>query len=123
MKKIAIAILLCVCFPVMVHACDIVVGVDGVKKERYKAGDVVVLKITVVLEHRNCDTDIKETDIAVSGCQITAATAWVNTSGKTWERKIKIKITDDKAGKAIVTAKRDCDRDGGQGSLTLISGD
>ena len=81
-----------------------------------------MLKITVVLKHRNCDTDIKETAIQVAGCQVIAASSWVNTSGKTWERKIKIKIAEDKSRKAIVSATRTCDRDGGEGSITLMSG-
>ena len=95
-------------------------SVDGTKKEKYKTGEIVVLKITVVLKHRNCDVDIKETTINVSGCQITAATDWVNTSGKTWERKIRIKIGNDKTGKVVVVAERTCDRDGGKGEIILL---
>ncbi len=121
-KTLYLTALLFFVFPVVGYTCDIVFVVDGPKKEKYGVGEVVVLKITVVLKHRNCDVDIKETDVHVSGCQVTAATAWVNTSGKTWERKIKVKILDDKSGKAIVSAKRTCDRDGGEGSITLAAG-
>jgi len=106
--------------PVMTKACDITIAVDGVKKEIYESGDIVVVKITVVLKHRNCDVDINETDIKVSGSQIIGTTKWVNTEGKTWERKIKVKILTDKSNKAVIAAERNCDKDGGQGSLTLI---
>lgn len=102
-------------------ACEIIVSTDGPKKEAYKAGDVVVIKITVVLKHRNCDVDIDETAITVSGSQITGTTKWVNTEGKTWERKIKIKILSGKSNQCLITATRTCDRDGGKGSLLLVT--
>lgn len=107
--------------PFITKACEIVVSVEGVQKEKYKAGDIVVLKITVVLKHRNCDVSLDETDVRVSGSQITGATKWVNTEGQTWERKIKIKIISDKEGKAVITAVRTCEKDGGKGSLTLFT--
>lgn len=121
-KTIVSIVLIMLLFQAPVNACEVSISVEGTTKEKYKAGEVVVLKITVVLKHRNCDVDIKETAITVSGCQITAATDWVNTSGKTWERKIRIKIADHKTGKIVVTAERTCDRDGGKGTITLHSG-
>jgi hypothetical protein len=121
-KLIAVAIaFFLITFPVTTKACEITVSVDGMKKEAYKAGDVVVLKITVVLKHRNCDVDINETSVSVSGMQITGATKWVNTEGKIWERKIKVKILTDKSNKATIAAERTCDKDGGKGSLTLLT--
>jgi hypothetical protein len=121
-KLIAIAIAsFLIAVPIMVKACEITISVDGTKKEVYKAGDVVVLKITVVLKHRNCDVDINETNVNVSGMLITGATKWVNTEGKTWERKIKVKILSDKSDKALILAERTCDRDGGKGSLILTT--
>jgi hypothetical protein len=74
-----------------------------------------------VLKHRNCDVSMDETAISVPGSQITGATKWVNTEGRTWEKKITIKIVGDKSGKAIVTAERTCEKDGGKGSLTLLT--
>lgn len=118
----AVVALFLIALPAIANACKIIVSVDGSKKESYKPGDVVVVKITVVLEHRNCNIDINETDIRVSGLQIAGATKWVNTIGKTWERKIKVKITGDKASKAVITAERTCDKDGGKGTLTLVTG-
>jgi hypothetical protein len=122
MKKLigVLFIIFLMAMPVMTKACDITIAVDGIKKEIYESGDIVVVKITVVLKHRNCDVDINETDIKVSGSQIIGTTKWVNTEGKTWERKIKVKILTDKSNKAVIAAERNCDKDGGQGSLTLI---
>lgn len=118
-KTLTIACFL-MAFASMASACDIIVTVDGTKKESYKPGEVVVVKVTVILKHRNCDVDIDETAINVSGSQMIGATKWVNTEGKTWERKIKIKIVADKSGKATIVAERACDKDGGKGSLNLI---
>jgi hypothetical protein len=114
--------LLFIILPAVVHACEITVSVEGAKKERYQPGDIVVVKITVQLEHRNCDVDLNETSIRVSGSQILGTTKWVNTEGRTWERKIKVKIMDDKTGKAEITAERTCEKDGGRGTLILKTG-
>jgi hypothetical protein len=105
--------------PVITKACEITISVEEAKKDTYKPGDIVVLKIKVLLKHRNCDVDISETGIKVTGSQIVGATKWVNTDGNTWERKIKVKILKDLSNKAIIVAERTCDRDGGKGSLTL----
>lgn len=123
MKKLVVILVtsLFIAFPAITKACDITVSVDGLKKETYKTGDVVTVKIIVVLKHRNCDVDINETSVNVSGSQMVASTKWVNTEGKTWERKIKVKILADKSGKAIVVAERSCDKDGGKGSLILAT--
>jgi hypothetical protein len=120
-KKLLSFIFFCIAWPVITSACEIHIVTDSPQKENYKTGDVVVVKITVVLKHRNCDVDINETAIKVSGLQITGTTKWTNTEKRTWERKIKVKITGDKK-QAIITAERTCDRDGGKGSLTLITG-
>lgn len=116
-----IVALFLITLPAVANACEIIVSVDGSKKETYKPGDVVVVKITVILQHRNCEVDINETDIKVSGSQIAGVTKWVNTGGKTWERKIKVKIIADKTNRAVITAERTCNKDGGKGSLTLVT--
>jgi hypothetical protein len=121
MKRIFLVTLFGLAFPLLVNACKIFVTVEGSKKEVYKAGDIVIVKIRIQLEHRNCNVDLNETVINVFGSKITATTKWVNTEGKIWERKIKIKIADDKEDKATITVERSCDRDGGKGSLTLIT--
>jgi hypothetical protein len=124
MKKIIQLLLISVLVavaPSIAKACEIVIAVDGMQKEKYKAGEIVVLKITVVLKHRNCDVSIDETAIRVSGSQVTAATKWVNTEGRTWEKRIKLKIVDDKSGRATITAERTCEKDGGKGSITLFT--
>ena len=121
LSLISLLFFLLMLFPVLTNACDIIVSIEGPKKEIYKAGEVVVVKITVVLKHRNCDVNINETAIKVSGSQITGATKWINIEGKTWERKIKVKVLGDKSNQSLITAERTCDRDGGKGSLILAT--
>jgi len=116
-------ILLVLGFPFILNACEIFITVEGTKKEIYKAGDIVVIKITVKLKHRNCNVDINETAIRVSGSQITATTKWTNVEARTWERKIKIKIANNKERQTVIAAERTCEKDGGKGSLTLTTSD
>ena len=105
--------------PIVSAACDITCTVDGIQKATYRVGDVVVIKIIVKRTHRNCAVDINETKITVSGMEIKCATKWVNTTGSIWERKMKVSITSNKEGKAMINAKRSCTKDGGSGTLTL----
>jgi hypothetical protein len=123
MKQVSVLFVafLAMLLPAITKACEIIVTAEGPKKEIYKAGDIVVIKITVVLKHRNCDVPIDETAIKVSGSKVTGTTKWMNTDGKTWERKIKIKILGDKSNQCLITATRTCDRDGGKGSLLLAT--
>jgi hypothetical protein len=58
MLKLLVIFMMFAAVPSIVNACDIVVTVGGIQKEKYKAGDIVVLKITVVLKHRNCDVSL-----------------------------------------------------------------
>jgi hypothetical protein len=58
LSLISLLFFLLMLFPVLTNACDIIVSIEGPKKEIYKAGEVVVVKITVVLKHRNCDVNI-----------------------------------------------------------------
>jgi hypothetical protein len=118
---IAFIAALSIAIPSIANACEITVAVEGVQKEKYNTGDIVILKITVVLQHRNCEVSVDQTDIRVSGSQITGATKWATPDGRTWERKIRVKIVDDKTGKAVITAERTCEKDGGKGSLTLLT--
>lgn len=120
-KLIRIVVLTTMFFlaPFWVMACDITVSVDGSKKEKYQANDIVTITVEVNLSHRRCPVDINETSIKVSAMQIVGATKWVNTGGSRWERKFRIKIIPGSDTRAILTAIRECNKDGGKGSLVL----
>jgi preprotein translocase subunit SecB len=116
-KILAIAMLL----PLAAIACDISFSVDGKVKPKYEITEIVVIKVKVELTHNNCPITLKDTKIQGIGMDILGATEWKNTSPNVWERKLKVKVTSTKEGKATVTAKRSCEKDGGWGTFTLMA--
>lgn len=120
-KKIVFLISLMLSTAFVSMACEINFKIDGQEKAKYDIGDIVVLKITVEFTHNACPVALKETKIQANGMEILGATEWKNVSGNIWERKVKVKITSNKEGKAIISARRSCDKDGGSGTLTLIA--
>lgn len=99
-------------------ACDIEMTIEG-SKTTFKKGDEVIVKVKVTLTHRVCTLGIKQTKFEGKGCQILQGTDWVETSPGVWERKLKVKITDPKKGKATLSVTRTCDKEGGYGSITI----
>lgn len=102
-------------------ACDITFEVMDGKKATYSTNDVVVAKVKVVLTHRSCPEGINKTELKPNNLEILTATKWTEKTPGTWERKVKIKVTEPKGGKATLQAVRVCDKDGGSGTLTLIA--
>lgn len=102
-------------------ACDIDFEIMNGKKTSYTKNDEVVAKIRVIFTHRSCPEGINTTELKPKGLEITSATKWTEKSPGTWERKVKLKITDTKGGKATLNAVRVCDKDGGNATLTLIA--
>ena len=102
-----------------VNACEIEFEILGDKKETYKAGDIIVLKIKVMFTHRVCTEHIKNTDIKTQGGKITGATKWKEISSGVWERKLKVKVLSNKEGKLTLNATRTCDKTGGFGSISI----
>ena len=100
-------------------ACEIEFEVIKGKKDSYKAGDIIVVKIMVKLTHRTCDIGIKKTKFKMKGLKIVGATKWKKISGMEFERKLKIKVISNTDGKLILNAVRTCDKDGGFGSMSL----
>jgi hypothetical protein len=117
-RRISILFLL-LGLPALLFACEIVVQTEGLKKAKYHQGEVIIIHIEVRLVHRNCPVDIEKTDISMNGLQIIGATKWVNTSGNTWERRIRVKVMKDASGKAFIQADRNCRKDGGHATLVL----
>jgi len=120
-KKLVFLISLLLLTAVVSMACEINFKVEGQEKTKYNIGEIVVLRVTVEFTHNACPVALKETKIQANGMEILGATEWKNVSGNIWERKIKVKITSNKEGKAIISARRSCEKDGGTGTLTLIA--
>jgi hypothetical protein len=103
--------------PQQLKACDIEVEVLKGKKEVYQVGDTIIVKISVSLTHRSCPVAIKKTKFKLNGLKVIKATGWKQLSTMDYERKLKIVITAP--GKVSLNVVRDCDKDGGFGSLKL----
>ncbi|PLW99953.1 MAG: hypothetical protein C0594_16350 [Marinilabiliales bacterium] len=100
-------------------ACEFEFKVDGDKKEVYKAGDVVVVKVKVTFTHMVCDVGIQKTKFETDGLKIEGATDWKETSPGIWERKLKLKVTGNDKGELVLSGTRTCNKTGGYGSLKL----
>jgi len=123
MKLLHSLIMICVfsvCMPLTeALACEIEFTVEGEQKEVYKTGDIVIVKVKVVLTHRVCPVAMSKTKFEPNGFKIEGATDWKEVSPNVWERKLKMKVTGNKKGKLMISATRTCDKEGGFGSLTL----
>jgi hypothetical protein len=100
-------------------ACEIDFEIVKGEKEKYEAGDIIVLMVKVKLTHRTCPEGIKKTKFKMNGLKVVGATDWKQTSAMEFERKLKVKVIGTKDGKLIFNAVRTCDKDGGFGSLKL----
>jgi hypothetical protein len=101
------------------HACEIEFEILKGKKEVYKVGDTLVVKVKVELTHRTCPVKLKKTKFKMKGIKVVKATGWKKLTSMKYERKLKIVITGAKKGKAVLNAIRECEKDGGFGSFKL----
>lgn len=101
-------------------ACDIKFSVDkSSKKDVYELGDIIVIKVEIVLIHRGCPTAIAQTKFDYSGLKVIGATDWKELSPGHFERKLKLKVIEIKTEELILSATRTCNIDGGFGSISL----
>lgn len=96
-------------------ACEIYFQVENAK-ESYEPGDELVVTVTLELTHRNCPVKPEETQFKGEGIEIVGATQWIEISPKHYARKLKIKITG-MSSHSKLTALRECEKDGGKGSI------
>ncbi len=119
MKNIVSIIILLIIFGFASKACEIFISVDKNSKTTYIIGDELVIKVQVVLTHRNCQVAMDKTKIDYKGLEMKGATKWIETKSGTWERKFKVIIKDTNKGNVYLSAVRDCDKDGGKGLIKL----
>ncbi len=98
-------------------ACEFNFKVSGDEKPSYKAGDEIVVVVTLALTHRNCPESINNTKFDFTGLKALGATQWKDLGDGKFERKFKLQVIDDPKGKHILNAIRTCDKDGGSGSI------
>ena len=103
-----------------VISCEITFSVgDKYKKDSYTAGQEIVVDLKVELTHHHCKVALEDTKISATGCEITGATKWVESSPGVFVRKLKLKVLAGKESEMKVTCQRSCDKDGGLGKITL----
>ena len=117
MKRFISLLALTIFTTLSVLACNITTSIEK-EKPIYKIGDEVVVKVKIVLFHRNCTLDIKKTQYKSNGLKIIAGTDWKETSPGTWERKLKVKITEN-SKPASVKIYRTCNKGGDSSTATF----
>ena len=105
--------------PKQAEACEIEIEVTKGKKESYQVGDTIVLYVKVTLTHRSCPIKMKETKFNMKGLKVIKSTPWKQTAANDWERKLMTVVKATKDGKLNLTAVRECEKDGGFGSIKL----
>jgi len=105
--------------PKDVSACEIEIEVTKGKKESYQVGDTLVLLVKVALTHRSCPVKMKETKFKMKGLKVIKSTGWKQKASNDWERKLMVVVKETKDGKLNLAAIRECEKDGGFGSIKL----
>jgi hypothetical protein len=105
--------------PKEIYACDIEFEILKGKKETYNVGDTIIVKVKVALTHRSCPVALKKTKFKLNGMKVLKATRWKKLSSMDYERKLKIIITGTEGNEVTLNAIRECEKDGGFGSLKL----
>lgn len=99
-------------------ACEIVFKVEK-EKSSYKVGDEIIAKVTITLFHKSCNVNVKTTEFTPTNLKILQGTEWKEIEQGVWERKLKLKVTDNKDQLASLTSIRSCPKDGGKATLSL----
>ncbi|MCK5825376.1 MAG: hypothetical protein KAG96_08225 [Ichthyobacteriaceae bacterium] len=101
------------------NACEIEFEIVKGKKETYKAGDKIIVLVKVALTHRACPIGMKKTKFKTKGLKVVKSTKWKQISTNDWERKLMIVV--EEGDNLNITAVRECDKDGGFGSMKLVA--
>lgn len=100
-------------------SCEIHFSIIKGEKDKYAKGDELIVKVTVLLTHRNCPEGIQSTKFETKGLEISQATKWKEENSTTFTRKLKIIITAVQNQEIIINAIRKCEKEGGFASLVL----
>lgn len=105
--------------PKEASACEIEFEILKGKKDIYSAGDTIIVKVIVKLTHRVCPVAMKQTKFKLNGMKVIKSTGWKKLSENDYTRKLIIVITGKKGKKVSINAIRECEKDGGFGSMKL----
>jgi len=103
--------------------CNIKFKILGEEKEIYDVDDIIDVRLTGAFTHRVCPTAVEDTDFNADGLEIVEETEWEVIRGRmmTYERELKLKVKGNKEGKLTLSVTRECNLEGGFGSITFKS--
>lgn len=106
-------------FQTTTEACEIHFSIIKGEKSKYSKGDELIVKVTVLLTHRNCPEGIQSTKFETKGLEISQATKWKEENSTTYTRKLKLLVTTENGKEISIFAVRKCEKEGGLGKLIL----
>jgi len=101
------------------QACELRFNISGERKAGYKAGEELIVEITVVYTHRKCEIELSDTKFTYEGIKILGATPWKEKVPATYVRQVKILMLDDALEEGILSVGRKCSKEGAFGSIKL----
>jgi len=103
---------------VLANACDFEFSTKD-KKTSAKPGEELIINVKLSLTHRGCKVAAKDTKFKYEGIKILGATDWKQESPMVYTRQIKAVVLPSTQKKAVLTASRTCDKEGGLGVFSL----
>jgi len=100
-------------------ACEIEFEITKGKKESYNIGDTIIVIVKVALTHRSCPVKMNATKFKLKGLKVIKSTQWKQLTANNWERKLMMVVTKSKGKNINLTTIRECEKDGGFGTLKL----
>ena len=119
MKRISGIILVLLLSIVSTMACEIKFATESTSKEVYNVGEVIIMKMTLTLTHRNCPEGLESTKYSYPGFKVLGATQWKEVNPGVYERKFKLEVEKSENGKSTFSAIRSCHKEGGSGSFSV----
>lgn len=119
MKKVILLLALSFALIGVSYACELKFNISGEKKEAYKAGEEVIIEVTIVYTHRKCEIELSDTKFTYEGIKILGATPWKEKAPATFVRQIKVLMLDDTLEEGVLSIGRKCSKEGVFGSVKL----
>ncbi len=119
MKKALLSIMLLMTFSFIGKACDIKFNISGDSKPIYKAGEEVIVEVTVTYTHRVCQLELSDTKFNADGVKILGATQWKEKAPGTYTRQLKVLVLQDGKKEGVINVVRECAKEGGYGTFKI----
>ncbi len=120
MKKLILLLVLGLTLNGLSQACELKFSISGDKKETYKAGEELIIEVSVIYTHRKCEIELSDTKFTYEGMKIIGATAWKEKSPGTYTRQVKVSLLDDSKDEASLKITRKCNKEGALGTFKIV---